>query len=150
MSRELADWLNRIGMALGFVSFWLVAPEFIGEDRLRLWEDSLAAGLLQMPKVLKVIFISMSIVAILIYLGRVVLEVRTGHIVFPEVPQALTLATGMLAATLLAAQILVEPVVSRLANDNHVRQTALLLGAALFIFSFVLQFIATFQQSPDH
>jgi hypothetical protein len=30
----IAPWLNRIGLLAGFISFWLVAPELIGEERL--------------------------------------------------------------------------------------------------------------------
>jgi hypothetical protein len=49
---------------------------------------------------------------------------------------------------MLTAEVLITPIVSRLANDNRVRQSALLLGAALFTISFLLQFIATFQTGP--
>lgn len=45
LNHELSDWLNRIGLLLGFFSFWLAAPEFIGEERLRGWEKRFAAGL---------------------------------------------------------------------------------------------------------
>lgn len=45
MTRELADNLNRVGLILGFVSFWFAAPEFIGEPRLKSWETKMAKGL---------------------------------------------------------------------------------------------------------
>ena len=42
MTRELADNLNRVGLVLGFLSFWFAAPEFIGEQRLKIWERTIA------------------------------------------------------------------------------------------------------------
>lgn len=150
MARELADWLNRIGMVLGFVSFWLVAPEFIGEGRLRSWEHSLAAGLLQMPKIMRRTLLQMSIVSLGVYVVRYALAIRAGHMALPEVPQSWLLAFGVVSATLVASQIVVQPLVSKLANDTQVRQTALFLGAGLFVLSFALQFISTFQHVPDH
>src|SRR5437762_914160 len=45
MTHETADWVNRIGMILGFLSFWFAAPEFIGEKRLQSWESALGRSL---------------------------------------------------------------------------------------------------------
>ena len=28
-------WVNRVGIVLEFLSFWLAAPEILGEERLR-------------------------------------------------------------------------------------------------------------------
>ena len=37
--------LNRVGLILDFLSFWLAAPEILGEDRLRAVEATLKRGL---------------------------------------------------------------------------------------------------------
>jgi hypothetical protein len=37
---------NRIGIALNFLSFWLVTPELIGEARLKNWEKQLEKQIL--------------------------------------------------------------------------------------------------------
>jgi uncharacterized membrane protein YozB (DUF420 family) len=146
MTHELSDLLNRIGMALGFLSFWLVAPEFIGEERLRSWEQALATGLLKAPKALKWSLAVMTLAAVVVYVVR---SLSTWPpIRFPDVPQWWVLVLALTSATMLTAEVLITPIVSRLANDNRVRQSALLLGAALFTISFLLQFIATFQTGP--
>jgi hypothetical protein len=45
MSHSVANVLNRVGIALGFLSFWFAAPEFVGQDRLQRWEREIANGL---------------------------------------------------------------------------------------------------------
>ena len=149
MTHRLADILNRVGLFLGFVSFWFAAPEFIGEPRLKAWEHALAAGLLRMPKALKRMLWGMTAVALSFYVRTVVTNV-IAHRPFqlPDVPQSWPLAFAVVSSLLLLAQIFVEPLVSKLANDDRVRQRALFLAAVLFTVSFVLQFAATYQK-PD-
>lgn len=53
LSHRTADELNRIGLVVGFLSFWFAAPEFIGEQRLKSWEQILASGLSRVPKIVR-------------------------------------------------------------------------------------------------
>jgi hydrogenase/urease accessory protein HupE len=150
VSHELSDLLNRIGMLLGFISFWFVAPEFIGEERLKSLETALAEGLLKLPKTLRWIFRVLTVMAIVAFIVNYLSQRGTR---LPEIPQSLLLTLGLTALGYLlssVSQAVVKPIASRLAKDNRVRQRALLLGALLFTISFLLQFIATFQSSEIH
>ena len=42
-------WVNRVGIVLEFLSFWLAAPEILGEERLRALERRLERGIKQLP-----------------------------------------------------------------------------------------------------
>jgi hypothetical protein len=150
MNPNLADSLNRIGLVLAFLSFWFVAPEFIGEKRLRLWEQALARGLLRMPTAMEWVFRSLSVVMIGIFIIRWLSTSRTGTQELPQVPQWFLLGAGLTSSAFLISRIVVEPIVSKLANDDRVRQTSLVFGAVLFTIGFVLQFVATFQTRSFH
>jgi hypothetical protein len=151
MTHELSDWLNRFGLLLGFLSFWFAAPEFIGEERLRSWEQSLARGLFKLPKASQWFFALIILAAIVDYTINFFRWFLVQPLTrLPDVPQSWILVIALTSGTMLLAQVSIEPIVSRLANDSRVRQSALLLGAVLFTISFLLQFIATFQTIPGH
>ena len=38
------SWVNRVGILLEFLSFWLAAPEILGEERLRVLEWKVKGG----------------------------------------------------------------------------------------------------------
>jgi hypothetical protein len=57
LPHDWADVLNRIGLILGFASFWFAAPEFIGEQRLKEWEEGLGSGLRNLSIVLNTAFV---------------------------------------------------------------------------------------------
>jgi hypothetical protein len=135
-NHDLSDWLNRIGLILGFFSFWLAAPEFIGEERLRSWEKRLG-------KLIAVGFPLMVTVAGLIVGGTQDSSFAKAHPVW--FAMAFIPLMGLLIAWRLQ-NLLAEWIVAKLTNDAHVRRSALALGAGLFTVSFVLQLIATFQQ----
>ena len=42
-------WVNRVGIVLEFLSFWLVAPEILGEERLRALERRAEWGISRLP-----------------------------------------------------------------------------------------------------
>jgi hypothetical protein len=44
-------WVNRVGIVLEFLSFWLAAPEILGEERLRALERGAEKGMLLLPLV---------------------------------------------------------------------------------------------------
>lgn len=37
-------WVNRVGIMLAFLAFWLAAPEILGEERLRKMERRVEQG----------------------------------------------------------------------------------------------------------
>ena len=42
-------WLNLLSVVLQFLAFWLVAPEFIGEEGLKKFEDLILKFVDQIP-----------------------------------------------------------------------------------------------------
>ena len=139
LSHAWEDNLNRLGMVLGFLSFWLAAPEFVGEERLRSWEQWLASGLVRLKFVMLYGLVALDVIAFVI-LG--INAVRENG----RVAVSVWAAGGMFLGTILVAIGVnaIERIVSRLAHDSQVRQTALFVGAVLFTASFVLQLIASF------
>jgi hypothetical protein len=155
------EWLNRIGMILGFLSFWLVAPEFIGEERLRRWEERLEAFIARVPAQFGCLF---GLFMMLMTMGLLltVLEPLFPNRRYDPTPWnrsdappiwqqvALTVSLGVGAfvgwQSSRAMQWLVRPLLSRLANDDRIRDRWFWGGVWLFVISFVFQFIATFAQ----
>ena len=45
----IKPWVNRVGIMLEFLSFWLAAPEILGEERLRKLERRLEGGIRVLP-----------------------------------------------------------------------------------------------------
>jgi hypothetical protein len=151
MSRDMSDLLNRTGMILGFLAFWFVAPEFLGEARLRSWEKSLA----KLIEIL-VIVVFVSIVPLLLVISAfqrfsVLRALEDGQLSIDKLgslwqfirPDLLGIGGWGIG---LVAVWLGGRLVSKMANDSRVRRTSLFLGAILFTLSFALQFIATFQR----
>jgi hypothetical protein len=144
MTRETADWLSRIGIILGFVSFWFVAPEFIGEARLKQWERALSRVILKLPFAAKAAMAIVFSGAALLYVYRFIITGRTDTI------SRTTLVTmGITSMTAIFFEVL-RPSLHALANHDHVRQRALFVGGLLFTISTALQFIATFQTAFSH
>jgi hypothetical protein len=148
MDPVVANWLNRLGMLLGFVSFWLVAPEFIGEERLRRWEVMLEQGLRFFPTAFHVLLVLSPFVVV-------------GIAVRLESRGALTRSeTSWIVCSLMVLYLvgwwfsvrlekkLIPALLHRLAEDEQIRARSLILGAWLFGASFLLQFGATFQAQP--
>ena len=54
-------WINRLGIVLEFLSFWLAAPEILGEERLRGLERRLEEGLRMLPKVARVAVVVLAV-----------------------------------------------------------------------------------------
>jgi hypothetical protein len=140
LTHHMADVLNRIGLVLGFASFWFAAPEFIGEDRLRMWETTLASGLLKVPLLLQIAIslITLALIGFAIFGGH-----ETGHILH-EPPFILVIVLDILFVMQSFIERRLNRIVHWLANDSRRRQRALLIGAALFTMSSLLQFVATY------
>jgi hypothetical protein len=142
MTHETTDWLNRTGMLLGFLSFWFVTPEFVGEARLKQWEDALGKGLLKLPLAAKAVMMSVTLIFASLFLYHWETSERVDSISSWKL-----CVMGIVSSTAIYLSIIepqIEKVVSKLANDGRVRQRFLFLGAAFFILSTLLQFIATF------
>ena len=108
--------LNLLGIVLQFLSFWLVAPEILGEDRLKALERRLEKGTRLAPSVAMVaVLLSVSMVAVLAPVMPVpppvpvAAEAITPHLVAMA---ALLLVTVVLATAVLVPVGKVPPVVA--------------------------------------
>jgi hypothetical protein len=150
MTREHGDLLNRIGMGLSFVSFWLVTPEFIGEVYLRTWEKALADFLSGMGPALKRTLYMFGGSCAAVVAIRFLEKELTGHMLIPSLPQGWPVALMGLAGLSLLIEQFGPPLVRKLAIDGNVRRRFLLVGAFLFTVASVLQFWATYQDATTH
>jgi len=143
MTQDWTDVLNRTGLVLGFFSFWLAAPEFIGEARLRSWELSLAKGLLKVPTVLNVIWLLIIQAIVGVYIWKVW---HTGSLFSRsnKPPFVLVVILDIVLFTLSFSEKRIPRLVAVMANDSKIRQRSFFIGAVLFTLSFLMQLLATF------
>jgi hypothetical protein len=153
MSHETINWLNRIGLTLGFSSFWFAAPEFIGERRLKMWEMALANFAGKVPRAFG------RFALWLLTIGAFGMAISCGFL--SHYSKHMSSDNGLFLTPLYCfiiywiafvllfwahprLQRLAARTVSSLANDRQQRQRSLFIGAVCFTISFLLQFIATF------
>jgi hypothetical protein len=138
LSPDTVALLNRAGLALGFVSFWFAAPEFIGEDRLRSWEQALASGF-------KAAWIALTVVLLVLPLtlfgAWVRMAIKAHRLV--EVPVSF-IVVYLVLIFWGPLDRRVQNLLQKLADNSRLRQNAFVIGAVLFTVSFVLQLAATF------
>jgi hypothetical protein len=145
-------WLNALGLLLQFISFWLAAPELIGDN-----------GLKRMQKMLENFVSNFSI----IFLGTIMM----GYILFFSINGILRgldasekgittaemtryyISVGIATLVYLAGMLrykkiklwidqkIAVPVIENYIQNHRLRRNSLLAGAALFTFGFLIQFI---------
>jgi hypothetical protein len=141
LTHHLADILNRVGLVLAFVSFWLAAPELIGEERLKAWEGRLASGLLKLPVALNGSIAIITFLLVGFFIWRLAQSRSFSH---SEPPFVLVVALDAMFVFLWLSEKVLKKFVSIMATKSGVRQASLVLGAALFTASFLLQFLGTY------
>ena len=65
-------WVNRVGILLEFLSFWLAAPEILGEERLRKLERRVERGIMKLPMML--------LMAVALVLAVVIMKTTTQYL----------------------------------------------------------------------
>lgn len=147
-------WVNRVGILLEFLSFWLAAPEILGEERLRKLERRVEDMVRVLPVVVTGVFVTLWLLTAIwrvetdieLQMGWRVGGIRTG--VIYTVSLILTLISIYFLTRYPTRRVLTEnvvrPLLLQLANDQPIRQRSLVVGAVLFVVGFLLQLIATF------
>jgi hypothetical protein len=138
-----AEWVNRIGLIVGFFSFWFAAPELIGEQRLKSWETAIAPSVQSLRWTL---LAALAVTPLLLFGIWTYTCIRERHLVEPPFWYALLFFISTVGAPLLDRYL--DRLVTKLANDSHARQTALFIGAVLFTLSFAFQLAGTLPQIP--
>lgn len=132
-------WLDRTGIFFQFMSFWLLAPELLGENRMKALGSRLTA------------FFSTSIFtfATLGVIGVAwSLAFREGIHWFHRLGIALLFSSVVLIPKVLIYKRLksvwIPTLVRHLGDDETFRRALLIIGGVLFSFACLLQLIATF------
>ena len=140
-------WVNRVGIVLEFLSFWLAAPEILGEERLKALERRLEKEIKQLPDLLAVLVAALAgmlaaVVLMLVVAGEVTPVAAVAGVVLMVVAAVATAAAAVVANKL--QEKIAAPALRVLADDKRIRQRSLAVGGVLFVVGFLLQLIATF------
>lgn len=135
----MAVWLDRLGLFLQFISFWLIAPEVFGEARIQKFGKGLAT------------FFSTSLFLVL-SVGIIALAwslaFREGMHWFHRASIALAFSSIILVPKLFLyhrfRKVWLPQLVELLSSDEHFRRALLLIGGVLLSIGVALQVLATF------
>lgn len=131
--------LDRLGLTFQFLSFWFVAPEFLGENRMKV------AGKMLADFLSTSIFLTVTIAVLAL---AWVLAFREGLHWFHQLSLALAFSSLILIPKFLfyrrVKKVWVPKLIHHLTSDRHFRRGFLLIGGVLFTLGFVLQILGTF------
>ncbi len=145
-------WLNALSLLLQFTSFWLVAPEIIGEK-----------SLIKIAEVLKKFLNNLSIVIILVMVAAYGLTFAVGGIITGLNASENGISRSEFNSYFIVLGIasvfyflfifnlnkirgwldkkITGPLVDKFVQNDELRQKSLLAGATLFTTGFIIQFI---------
>lgn len=133
-------WLDRIGLVAQFLAFWLVAPEIIGEHRMR----RLGSGVAQFFSTTIFIVLSIGVIGL-----AWALAFREGIHWFHRASLALLFSSIVLVPKVFLyrrfRKVWLPTLIGHLESDEGLRKGLFLIGGFLFTVGFALQIIATFK-----
>ena len=135
----MALWFDRVGLISQFLSFWLIAPEILGEQRMLRLGRSLASAFST------TLFLGVGLCAIAI---GWVLAFREGIHWFHRTGLALAFSSAVLVPELAVYHRFrsrwLPNLADHLSTDEGFRRGLLMIGATLLSLGMALQFLATF------
>ncbi len=149
MNPDLIHWLNRIGLIMGFISFWFAAPEILGEENLKKLSVTLGASFGCISFLLFVIMLigSLLVTVVLLFLIFDSLDLDSEYLI-------LFFLIGYLLVIWFFHELLpditnkflnlLKRILSQLADDKNFRRKSLFFGGAFFVIGFALQFLGSF------
>lgn len=143
-------WINALALILQFLSFWLAAPELLGETTLKRFESGLRKFIAALP----VIIFSMIALGYGLFFG--ISGIITGIKASKEgvVDQdyfsfMITMAVATILYFILVFRYkkfinwidlkYAKPITEALINNNQSRKNALIIGAIIFTLGFLMQ-----------
>ncbi len=146
----MSEWLNRIGLLFDFISFWLVAPEILGEERLRKLENIIENGIRGCGAISTLL-----ITGLLIVLGSYLLgSISTQTNKFNNLMSYVLFCPGLFLLLFLINLVrttadnviwrTAKRVLNLLADDSQIRQRSLTVGVVFYILGFIIQFWSSF------
>ena len=129
------------GMTLEFLSFWFVAPEILGQDRLERFEGWIERPLSFVQRHPNTYGIFGAITGILVALIFQYFDIT---IVNYWITFIVIVIAGGIAGYLVgfSASRVISTILSELTRDERIRRRAIVIGAVMFIISFLFQFTA--------
>ena len=145
----LVKWLNLAGLVFQFVAFWFAAPELLGADTLKRFENGLVKTLSQLPGIL------LGVAGFAVGTGLGIYGMYTGMQGDATKVVRAMIWIGVLFGLYLIFMIfyykrlqhylkhrVAEPLLQMLIANNEARKTALVVGAILFTVGFIAQLMA--------
>lgn len=131
-------WFDRIGLVLQFVSFWLIAPEFIGPERMQRLGYSMAKFFST------TVFLIASVGVIAVAWS---LAFREGLHWFHRISYAVLFSSVILLPKLFLyrrfKKVWLPSLVGHLTNDETFRKGLFIVGGGLFTLGTILQLLGT-------
>jgi hypothetical protein len=130
-------WLNILGMTLQFFSFWFAAPEILGEEKLKHYENKIKRYLSNLPTL---IFGVPSIILIFIFFGSGGKSSGSGEF------SIVLLILAFIFRNRLKKRFeekVMKPFLDTLIENDDKRQNYLRIAAALFTAGFICSIMAT-------
>lgn len=138
-------WLNRIGLILNFVSFWLAAPEILGEERLK---TLYRTGLKSVPFIAGFFIFYLYILLIGLPVIYIIQHFKDTNVAkYTLLAGFILMFVGLPLSGYLRNRIdrwLQSSLFLELVDNYLLRRRLLFLGGIFFVTGFVLQFVATF------
>ncbi|MCU0392878.1 MAG: hypothetical protein MUE81_17350 [Thermoflexibacter sp.] len=129
-------WLNVLGMTLQFFSFWFAAPEILGEDKLKHYEEKIKKYISNLPTL---IFGVPSLILLFVFLSSNKAIESGGTGVFL-----------LILAVIFRKKIrikfeekIMQPLLDKLIESEDKRQDYLRIASILFTAGFILSIVAT-------
>ncbi|HKV41312.1 MAG TPA: hypothetical protein VJX67_19050 [Blastocatellia bacterium] len=151
--------LNVVGLTLQYFAFWLVAPEILGEKRMRLFEERIGSAIIFISRAAMVFgAFFFGLIGGVLAIAYVAPKLLGGHRLF-EAGSGRSTVTDLLIALLLGAAFwgpgvvggklgarladwATRPMLRKLAHDAPFRERCLFVGAILFTFGSLLLVLA--------
>lgn len=145
-------WINALGMLLQFISFWMAAPELLGESNLKRFEKGLRNTLTLFPIVLLGLLIATY--GILFLIRGIYLGIKGGFqgIESSEMHSfywAIGISTFLYIMLILYFKRIRQflernisiPLTRKLLEDQQLRKSSLIMAAILLSIGFMMQFL---------
>lgn len=153
-------WLSVTSLILQYASFWLAAPEILGEKRMHSLERGLAATVVAVPRFVIIFggwipaFVGSTLIVAKIYnhFGLLPLFQRgSSRSLWLDSFLGLLLLVAAYGSAWLAINIAgnvanwaTAPLIRKLANDSPFRERCLIVGAIIFTIALILQLLVVF------
>jgi hypothetical protein len=140
-------WINAVGLILQFVSFWLAAPELLGQNTLRRFENGLKRFITLLPLALIwIIIIAYGFTFSILGILKGLEGGKTGNMDYSFFIPLIICTCLYFIFMLFNKKIRIflnskvaRPLAQKLINNNETRKNLLMVGAILFTMGFCMQ-----------